>query len=206
MSRSLIAQKAYLCIDEVYPDKTNQDITAFNVMEFIDQAALIILKIVPTRALDTLALDTTHGGNNTVFLGINNGVGRIQLPSNFVRLVSFQVNDWSSAVTEALDDTSPRYKQQNNPILRGTPNRPMVFITDGGKFLEYYTTKDPSVGLSKGIKKFFAVFFDSVDDNYPYKLEDITAWKTAELVLTTMGDTSAAQLCQNKVTEILQTL
>ena len=205
MSRASIIKKAYLCIDEVYPDITDQDIPAFNVEEFLDQAARIIIQIVPTRALGRLVTDYTYS-SAFAFLGINKGVGKFILPDNFVRLISFKAEDWSSVVTEALDDTYPRYKQQGNPILRGTPHRPMVFITNGGKHLEYYTTKAVAEGASKGLEQFFAVCFDGVDDNYPTKLEDITAWKTAELVLSTMGDTSAATNCQNRVTEILQTL
>lgn len=206
MSRASIIKKAYLCIDEVYPDIVGQDIPAFNVDEFLDQAARLIIQIVPARALDNLASDCTYSQGSTPLIGINNGVGRINLLGNFVRLVSFQAEDWSSPVTEALDETSPRYKQQGNPILRGTPRRPMVFITNGGKILEYYTTKAPGEGPARGLKKFFAVFFDGVDDLYPERLYDITAWKTAELVLSTMGDTAAATNCQNRVTEILQTL
>ena len=206
MSRASVIKKAYLCIDEVYPDITDQDIPAFNVEEFLDQAARLIIQIAPARTLGTLAVDYTNNNTDTPLISVIDGVGRIQLKESFARLVSFQAEDWSSVVTEALDDTSPRYKQQNNPILRGKPNRPIVFITDGGKYLEYYTTNTTGEGLSRGLKKFYAVFFDGVDDNYPSKLEDITAWKTAELVLSTMGDTSAATNCTNRVTEILQTL
>ena len=204
MSRASIIKKAYLCIDEVYPDITDQDIPAFNVEEFLDQAARLIIQIAPARTLGTLAVDYTN--TDAPLISVIDGVGRIQLKDSFARLVSFQAEDWSSVVTEALDDTSPRYKQQGNPILRGTPHRPMVFITNGGKHLEYYTTKAVAEGASKGLEQFFAVCFDGVDDNYPTKLEDITAWKTAELVLSTMGDTSAATNCTNRVTEILQTL
>lgn len=207
MIREDIIKKAYQCIDEVYPDSTNQDISAFNIDTFLDQAAKIIVKIVPVRALGAgVDIRDVEG---TRLARFNEGIGRIELPQNFQRLISFKIVDWRYPLTEALDESSLRMQQQYNPILRGTPSRPVVFLLQGGKFLEYYTsTITPTAEgvFSSWIDTFQGLVFDKVDDNYPTKLSDITAWKTAELVLSAMNDVTAAQICQTKTQEILQTL
>lgn len=205
MVREEIIKKAYLCIDEVYPDSSNQDISAFNIDTFLDQAAKIIVKVVPLRALDE---GTNFAYSSSAFLvSFKNGVGKIKLPDNFLRLVSFKVSDWKYSITEALDESSPRYHQQYNPILRGTPCRPVVFITRGGQYLEFYTTnEDATLDNNNWLDIFSGIAFDAVDDSYPTKLIDITAWETAELVLSAMNDVTAAQICEAKTQEILQTL
>ena len=207
MVREEIIKKAYQCIDEVYPDSTNQDISAFNIDTFLDQAARIIVKIVPVRALGAgLDIRDVEG---TRLASFEAGVGRIELPQNFQRLISFKISDWKYPLTEALDESSSRLQQQYNPILRGTPSRPVVFLLQGGKYLEYYTSNSkPTIAgqLTGFIDTFQGLAFDKVDDNYPTKLSDITAWKTAELVLSAMNDVQAAQICQTKTQEILQAL
>jgi hypothetical protein len=60
--------------------------------------------------------------------------------------------------------------------------------------------------MSGDLDKAHCIAFDSVDDKYPSKLADITAWKTAELVLSALNDTQAAQICQAHTQEILQSL
>lgn len=204
MSREQILKKAYQCIDEVYPDSSSQDITAFNIDTFLDQAAKIIVKIVPQRVLGKGRFMLLDWNAEVKWETLIDGVGRIMLPKSFQRLISFQMADWAHPINVALDVDSPRYIQQANPVLRGTPSRPIAFLTDGGEVLEFYTTKLPLEEDS--IKEFRAFLLDTVDDTYPDKLQDITAWKTAELVLSAMNDVEAAQICQTKTQEILQSL
>lgn len=202
-TRADIIRKAYLCIDEVYPDSTNQDIPAFNIDEFIDQAAKIIIMLVPTRALGEGTDMLTH---EKLEIDIcESGMAKLTLPATFQRLISICAVEWPHSVAVALDSDSPKYIQQGNKVLRGSLQRPVVFLLEGNTKMEIYSVKkmSPSIGA---LKEFKGLLFDTVDDNYPSKLHDITAWKTAELVLSAMNDVQAAQLCQAKSQEILQTL
>lgn len=201
MVRDEIIKKAYQCIDEVYPDTTYQDISSFNVDAFLDQAAKIIINTAPLRVLSSedIRMSVTQ-------VGYDNGVIRLLMPTNFQRLVSFKMEDWAHSITNFLDEDSPRYHQQSNPVLRGTPSRPAAFITSGGQLIEVYTTNANTSSSNKGIAHFYAILFDTVDDTYPQKLHDVTAWKTAELVLSALNDTQAAQICQAHTQEILQSL
>lgn len=203
MVREQIIKKAYQCIDEVYPDSNSQDITAFNIDTFLDQAAKIIIKVVPTRALGAGIDIKAH---EDFEVDVIDGVGFVTLPPHFQRLVAFQASDWKLPVTTALYSDSPQYLQQSNEILRGTPYRPIVFILNGGENLEFYTSKASHTSYIDYIKVFRGIIMDIVDDTYPEGLVDITAWKTAELTLSAMNDVQAAQICQTKVQEILGTL
>lgn len=202
MSRDSIIKKAYLCIDEVYPDTSYQDIDSFNVSEFLDQAARIIVKIVPTRALGP-GTDIKDEDNSLTI--DDDGVAECKLPPTFQRLISIQAHDWAYPLTVAFDGDSPKYQQQYNKVLRGTKHRPIIFLLNGGEKLKIYSTENTPT--SSGVIKELRVFLmDAVDDNYPAKLHDITAWKTAELVLSAMNDIQAAQICQAKTQELLETL
>lgn len=202
-TRDNIIRKAYLCIDEVYPDSTNQDMPAFNIDEFIDQAARIVIMLAPTRALgagtdmlkhEELEIETT-----------DDGMAVLSLPSTFKRLISICANEWPHSVNVALDSDSPKYLQQGNKVLRGSLQRPVVFLLEGNTKMEVYSVKKMPIAIDS-FKEFKGLLFDKVDDNYPEKLHDITAWKTAELVLSTFNNIEAAQMCQNHVQEILQSL
>lgn len=71
------------------------------------------------------------------------GGGSILLPSDFLRLVSFQMSDWSRAVTMAITEDNPLYELQSSRYggVRGNPQKPVVAITQQpiGLVLEFYS-------------------------------------------------------------------
>ena len=71
------------------------------------------------------------------------GSGHIVLPADFLRLIVFQMSDWSMPVTLAIDETSPLYSRQKSRYagVRGNPQRPVVAIVQQpiGSVLEFYS-------------------------------------------------------------------
>ena len=69
--------------------------------------------------------------------------GSIKLPSDFLRLVSFRMNDWVMPVTTAIGVESPDYAKQKSKFagVRGNIYRPVVAITHegGDNYLEFYS-------------------------------------------------------------------
>ena len=188
-TRSEIIIKAYKCLDEIYPDQQLPDeMQEFRVESFVDEAIRFIGRVAPVRALGA--------GKDFKSTTLNNN--SVALPSGFVRLISFQMDDWVLPVTEALYTDNPRYKQQTNSVLKGSANRPIVFINEANNALEYYSSK------SETIKEARAFVVDSSVD-YPEQLSSVIAWKTAELVLSMMNDT-AVQFAQNQIQQQLQAL
>lgn len=74
------------------------------------------------------------------------GAGRIHLPDDFCRLISFQMSDWSRAVVEPITEEDPRYLLQSSRYVgvRGNPERPVVTITQQpiGLVLEFFSCTD----------------------------------------------------------------
>ena len=52
------------------------------------------------------------------------GAGRVSLPDDFMRLVSFEMSDWSYPVTVAITEEDPRYPMQSSRYggVRGNPS------------------------------------------------------------------------------------
>lgn len=71
------------------------------------------------------------------------GAGRVNLPDDFMRLVTFRMSDWYKPVTEAITEQHPLYMQQLSRYagVRGNPQRPVVAITHGAscQVLEFYS-------------------------------------------------------------------
>lgn len=71
--------------------------------------------------------------------------GWVYLPSDFMRLLVFEMSDWDMPVFDAIDESSPYYGQQRSAFcgVRGNAERPVVAIVPktGGKALEFYACK-----------------------------------------------------------------
>ena len=207
-TRTQIIEKAYKCLDEVYPDTPlSSDIEEFRVADFVDDAIRFIGRVAPVRALGAGTSfkpeqeDKPQEGESTTTQTDDDSylrVNPVPLPSGFVRLIAFQMSDWALPITDALYSDNPRYRQQADPILMGTPKRPIVFICDGDTKLEYYS--------STGIIKKAQAFVVSEGANYPEQLSEAIAWKTAELVLSAMNDAQGIQFAQAQLKQLLEAL
>ena len=81
------------------------------------------------------------------------GSGKVNLPADFMRLVTFRMSDWFKPVTEAITEEHPLYSQQSSRYLgvRGNPERPVVAIVHGAacQVLEFYScSAGPGVRVS----------------------------------------------------------
>lgn len=71
------------------------------------------------------------------------GPGKILLPDDFMRLISFQMSDWSRAVYEAIMPDDPKYHLQSSRFagIRGNTQKPACAIVPEptGLTLEFYS-------------------------------------------------------------------
>lgn len=196
MTKEQLIKKVYRCIDETYPDTTEQDLEEFNIYAFLDEAVRWVVNIAPVGAL-----------------GKGEDHNSLTLPESFLRLLEFKMNGWKVSVTEALSQDNPKYWQQQNPALRGGNSRPLVFLVNGETELEPYPYHEKEETNDKEEKKLvpaietLRVFKMPTDyTNYPKQLLDITAWKTAELVFSMMQDANGVSVAQAHIQQILPTL
>lgn len=195
MTKKQLIQKVYRCIDETYPDTTEQDLEEFNIPAFLDEAVRWVVKAVPVGALGK---GTPHDS--------------MTLPEGFLRLLEFKMDGWKVPVTEALSQDNPKYWQQQNPALRGGNSRPLVFLVNGETELEPYpyyekeVTKDDQKDIVPAIETLRIFKMPTDYANYPDKLLDVTAWKVAELVFSMMQDANGVSVAQAHIQQILPTL
>ena len=202
-TRTQIVEKAYKCLDEVYPDTPlSSDIEEFRVADFIDDAIRFIGRVAPVRALGGETLTLTENL-------IANSYQMSHSTGDIVRLVSLKMSDWDLPVTEFLYTDNPRYKQQSNPVLKGSVKRPVVFITNSGG-LEIYSsngTVEKALGfvVDKGLTMIEGGE-TKYNVDYPEQLSEAIAWKTAELVLSAMNDAQGIQFAQAQLKQLLEAL
>lgn len=196
MTKKQLIQKVYRCIDETYPDTTEQDLEEFNIPAFLDEAVRWVVKSVPVGAL-----------------GEGDEYKELTLPEGFLRLLEFKMDGWKVPVTEALSQNNPKYWQQQNPALRGGNSRPLVFLVNGETELEPYpyyekevTDKDGKKSIVPAIETLRVFKMPTDYANYPDKLLDVTAWKVAELVFSMMQDANGVSVAQAHIQQILPTL
>ena len=192
MSQETIVAKALKCIDEVYPDENTLNEGYFPTDAFIDEMVRWVIDIVPTHELTkTTSLNLMDAKVDA------EGVGSAKV-SDVGRIVYFKADHWKRPVFGVITENDPRYIQQSNKVLRGNPSRPVVALVDGRTKLEWYTGDNERSESAKHVP--YSI------DYIPENLEDLAAWKLAEIVLMSMSDAQAAAVCTAKVNEHLEIL
>lgn len=132
------------------------DIETLSLKEIAESKLAIAARIVESNAPSWL-LDAGRAlsGSITFSSEIGKGRGRMQLPDDFMRLITFKMSDWERAVTEPITENDPRYKLQSSRYggLRGNPQKPVVAIVNEptGLVLEFWScTGGESVTLQRG--------------------------------------------------------
>lgn len=181
-----IKAKAHLCLDETQSSKDS----LFHLDDFLGEAVRWVIDIVPVRHL------TISSTDNTTNLEIKDDKATL-LSDLDGRIVYVKAKDWDRPVTKVIYADDILYRQQSNSVLRGNPNRPVVAYDKVTKTLELFTTTDTTVTVS----------YVPYDVQYiPASLEDITAWKLAEIVLLSINDAQGASICSARVNEQLEML
>lgn len=132
-------EPATLTLDEIIKSK-------------IEHGARVVESNAPVWLLDS---GKPLSGSITFSSQVGKGRGRLQLPDDFMRLITFKMSDWERAVTEPITESDPRYLFQSSRFagLRGNPQKPVVAIISEptGLVLEFWScTGGSSVVLQRG--------------------------------------------------------
>ena len=166
----------------------------------VEDAARMVVMLAPAVLLgsgkafgDTIGWDMQAGY----------GSGHIVLPDDFLRLIVFQMSDWSMPVTVAIDETSPLYSRQKSRYagVRGNPQRPVVAIVQQpiGNVLEFYSCEQGEHVYIKmaryaPIPKRYTLDEEEVID-LPDKLVRPVVYYAAYLVAVAQQQTEQAKGC-----------
>lgn len=200
MDRQSIIQKVQLKMDEITPYDSGEIINDSFIDELLDDSVKTLLLRLPGYLCPPTNMGIATGTSN------GDGTGHVELPDDFIRLISFKMSEWKRAVTTPISEDHPLYNLQKNTFLRGGINKPVVVIRNNynsnssasEKLLEYY-----SVNSSHSISR--AVYVKSdVAENLPTELIDALAYQCASDAFVIMEQGEQAKLALAKVDEYIQ--
>ena len=130
------------------------------------------------------------------------GSGEIDLPADFLRLARLRMDGWQRPVLVALPEDHPAATYQYHPVTRGGMAKPVVLLTHGGTKLRYSSITGTDHHIAEGEY----IPYKGINDIYPEKLIDVTAWTLAALVLGVSNEPAGAQAADKRASEILSLL
>lgn len=131
--------------------------------------------------------------------------GWVLLPSDFMRLVVFEMDDWEQAVYQAISTDDPEYEKQHSRFkgIRGTAQRPVcaIAIRPEGRVLEFYSCKSCGAHVSRAIYIPYPKIDEDGGVDISERCYDAVIYTAAGLTLLTCGEAEKG----NAVSELAQT-
>lgn len=174
----------------------------------VEDAARLVLMAAPLELLDDGKVLT---GNIYWDMAVGRGSGRIALPDDFLRLLVFQMSDWSMPVSTPITDRDPAYAMQKSrfPGVRGCPQSPVVALvkTASGTSLEFYSCTQ---GEGAEIKRARYVPLPAIKDvegteyiELPVLLKRAVVYYTGYLVSLATGNVDGAKALEETANELM---
>lgn len=120
-------------------------------------------------------------------------VGKVQLPSDLIRILSVRVSDWIRP-GKLISEEDDEYKLQSCRFgLRGNVERPVAAIVHigGERYMELYTSNTNDATLDLSYVKLPDISKGMI--GLPQGLKDAIVYMTAYLVCVSLGDSSTAE-------------
>lgn len=186
-----------------------EDIDTLSMEEILESkildAAYIVTQEAPYYLLDG---GKSFSGDIEWMSHVGYGGGTITLPDDFLRLVSFQMSDWSYPVTAAITPESPLYAAQFSRFagIKGSPQRPVIAISlkPEAKKLEFFSCR---AGSKTHIKQASYIPMPKIEDasiDICERLKPATVYRIAYLVALSISNAELATIMLNVSKELLQ--
>lgn len=195
MTRDEIISLVQIKIDEISPFDSGEIVNNSLVDSLLNESANRLLEILPTYMSPITKYTTTITGND-----YDAYTGYINLPSNFLKMVSLKMEDWSRPVTTFISDIHPEYKLQMNQYTRGGTSKPVcALIGDStGVILEYFSVKSNNHTIDK---------LNYIAETLPENLNDLLieplSWMCASIVFQIMDMKGQSELALSRVQEFV---
>ena len=151
-----IMEDVRICLD--------QNMTSDALLEIGDIDTLALDDIIRSKILEAVQrvhmdapnylLEGGHNFGDAVYWGELES-GWVLLPADFMRLVVFEMDDWETAVYQAISTDDPEYEKQRSRFkgIRGTAQRPVcaIAIRPEGRVLEFYSCKSDEAQVSRAM-------------------------------------------------------
>lgn len=171
----------------------------------IEDAARLVMRDAPLHLLDG---GKAFGESIHWFSREGVGGGYIALPSDFLRLVSFQMSDWSYPVNIAITEDHPLYPLQSSRYagIKGNPQRPVVALSSQpiGLVLEFYSCE---AGEGVYVKRATYLPIPKINGGqiiFSEKLKSSVVYYAAYLTALSIGNGDLATVLLNTSKELMQ--
>lgn len=195
-NRKMIIDKVLTVIDELGGCDNVDFRGSFPVETTLDQAGREILLIAPVGAIDRCKSFKTFAHIVRV-----DGTGEVELPDDFVRMVSFRMRGWHRTVYETIATTSKKYARQFHRATRGGVAKPIVALCGGS--VQYFSV---TMDTAHVIEEANYVDYTKVDELYPAKLFDALVWLAAAKTLKVMSEYEASRTAMDEYERIINNL
>lgn len=142
----------------------DQNMASSQLVEIGDVDTLALNEIIRSKVVEAVRkvhneapLHLLDGGYNfgDSLYWMKHESGWVLLPENFMRLVVFEMDDWSRAIFYAFSPGDAEYERQHSRVkgLRGTAQRPICFISmrPEGRVLEFFSCKSKEAQVSRAV-------------------------------------------------------
>jgi hypothetical protein len=171
----------------------------------IEDAARLVMRDAPLHLLDG---GKAFGESISWFSREGVGGGYIALPSDFLRLVSFQMSDWSYPVNVAITEDHPLYPLQSSRYagIKGNPQRPVAALSSQpiGLVLEFYSCE---AGEGVYVKRATYLPIPKINGGqiiFSEKLKSSVVYYAAYLTALSIGNGDLATVLLNTSKELMQ--
>ena len=195
-------------------DKIMEDMTSEALVESGDIDTLALDEIIKSKILEAIQrvhmeappylLENGHNFGDAVYWKEMES-GWVLLPSDFMRLVVFEMDDWEQAVYQAISTDDPEYEKQHSRFkgIRGTAQRPVcaIGIRPEGRVLEFYSCKSTDAKVSRAMYIPYPKIDEDNGVDICERCYNAVIYTAAGLTLLTCGETEKG----NAVSELAQT-
>lgn len=157
MTRAQIIQAVKVRLEELTPFSEGmvvltpgddvKPVTSY-IDSLLNESADEVKMLLPLHMLPPVAINAAVTINSE-------GVGILELPSDFLRLHSIKSPQWERDVTHAISTDHPLYALQRNKFTRGKTAKPVVVINHTGakRILELYSVSSTTLDKKLYIKR-----------------------------------------------------
>lgn len=151
-----IVEDVRVCLDENMTSASllaSGDVDTLALDDIIKSKIVEAVERVEIEAPNYL-LESGHNFGDAVYWGDMES-GWVLLPEDFMRLVVFEMDDWETAVYNAISTDDADYEKQRSRFkgIRGTAQRPVcaIAIRPEGRVLEFYSCKSEDAQVSRAV-------------------------------------------------------
>ncbi|MFI3262301.1 MAG: hypothetical protein R3Y26_05275 [Rikenellaceae bacterium] len=180
-------------MDEVGADNSSMN---YPMAEMIKEATHELLRLAPLNYF------MPSDFSDAKLIANRDGTGRVVLPRDFIRLISFRMDGWHRPMTVLLNASDDSYKKQFHPLTRGGVVKPAIYRRNNE--LLYFSL--PPDSKHELVEALYLKNISALDDEFPKELQGALVWLVAAKCLSVACDTDQSNVCYENYKNLITQL